>query len=410
MPKITLNTQPDNPNLVSLRKGSVATSTVQRIQLGPVADKFFFVGTLCGYIGMAYFGVHMWLMQTGQMQMTPHFPMFRALHVDLQLFGFLGLFVIGFSVQAAGKMLSAPGEASLPVLLLIPVLLAGVALKATTVGALLGASCIGLCFGYVFARIAVLSLRHREVNSERRYARAWLLAGVAAFAALPFVNFYSVLTLQVLLWQAMFPIVVVSVEQFVAGFLGGKRYSLSAWRRLSVLLLLSSFVAFLGLNTETQLLKLWGLLNFLALAQVAAAVGSWNVLKNIRQPLGFGVVAALGWSFVSTAMTARFGAAAASLANHAFAIGSLATLIIVVSQHVLSFMATKTLARPNTLLGMLVIWQLVPLGRSLGPVLQFPAWSSLVVASAASIVLTYHVVLILRGEWLVLRRAFHGPR
>ena len=101
-------------------------------------EKFFLVGGLASFIGGAIIGAHLWLMLNGQMKIAVNYAELRTLHSLMQTYLFFGLFILGFLLQTAPRILKVPDRAPPRFLAYIPLLCFGLYLELTSSTHILG--------------------------------------------------------------------------------------------------------------------------------------------------------------------------------------------------------------------------------------------------------------------------------
>jgi len=181
--------------------------------------------------------------------------------------------------------------------------------------------------------------------------------------------------------------------QFIAGVLGGSKLELRECRIVSVLFALTG-LTILNLTVMDSSL-LWGVFSALSVATFAAYLYFTKIFRVVLQgevfkPFAIGFLISWVWAFVGALLAAE-GAGAADAALHAWGIGFATTMIIAVSSRVIGYVTMVEVIPEKLFLGVLAIWQLVPIGRSLRHIFSLPPFFSWLVVASTVLVL---------GAWL----------
>lgn len=379
----------------------------------PFVHRFFLLGLIGGFFGSAYLGVHLWLILHGAMKPWQNYAVFRSLHSSVQIFIFLGLFAAGFSFQAGPAFMGVrpanQAAAKLVPAAIIIGLIVTFAFPAAPWGMLICAA------GFFCAAAHFIWLT--------RFARIERISSFGAFIVFGFLSLGAGAVIQAtyysasqavpplfglfLLWGGIGSFVFAAAQKFISGSLDG--VPLTKANGVVVFILhASTAIAILLSVFDTAHAPYY--LNFaaveglLALACYAGFTRLYRAVYYLKaRPMAVAMVSAFFW--------AAFGAAAlgtaeqnADLVLHTWALGWFMTLIFAVSTQIIGHLSGKVILQPRTLLLMLWIWQLAPLGRGFGHALGSQLhW---VTATAVSVVLIVWAVGLIRGIVAIETRSF----
>ena len=71
------------PDLVQIGSRKKPAGLPEKLSAGPIAGHFFAVGAVAGFLGMAGYGVHLWFMLAGQMDVSENYLQMKHLRVHL---------------------------------------------------------------------------------------------------------------------------------------------------------------------------------------------------------------------------------------------------------------------------------------------------------------------------------------
>ena len=390
-------------NLVQLRRKPAATPPISPL-FETLIEKFFVLGALFGLIGGVVIGAHLWLMLNGRVAVAPSFTTLRALHALMQTYLFFGLFILGFLFQTAPKILKVHVRTSPMFLGTIPILILGIALELQAPGAGIGRWLIATPFAATFAYFASLTLRGTKAFREN-YAW-WVLLSLGGLTISPFFPVLSPEHAQIFVWFGVAPVTFAAGQQFIFAFLGGTRLAPGKNRFLFAFYLAALSLLFAAnLNGGDTL---WQGAGAMCGTCIVLFVIWTNSLRAMRRayfdPLAFGFVSGYAWALTGCGALAFFGSALIDSSFHLLTLGWLTPLIIAISSQVLRAISGKFWLPPNAVMTLLVVWQLVPIGRGLRAVLPIPPWFSLVVITAAGLVLSLWLIAVARSAVRIMRK------
>lgn len=390
------------PETVPLGRSPVSSSWAGGLFRGPVADKFFLAGALATLVGAAWLGAHLWLMLNGEMAVSASFAELRRIHIHFQLYLFFGLAILGFLMQAAPRFLQVPVRPSARALWLIP---------ATVFGALISAlapdqrfSQCALALPFLFALVAVIQLLRVAPVAPRREFGSWMLFSLLGFVVGAFLVGEGADRWLIAFWLAVAPMVLGVGQQFIRAFVTGMAiegrlaFTLKALFLVTGGLMLSAYS--LGID---PLWRAAGVAATVLLLTYALRLTLWRVrCWQSRGVLCWAFACAYVWAGIGALLLCVFGAGALDAVLHAWALGWVCPLLFSISAQIMENLAGKFLIERRWQLRLLVLWQLVPIGRSGLAVVMLPAWMSHVVASVSALVFLVWglaVWIAVRGIW-----------
>jgi len=388
----------DNPVLVKISSAKTRPSVWWR---GPLADKFFLVGLLAGIYGITYLGVHLLLIRDGQMDPGGSYPTQRHMHAVIQIFLFFGSFIVGFILQALPKLLERPGTISPGNLLLLLPLCLGVMLAPFSSVGLLSAAFLCLTFLVVLGNVLRLM-----VDAP---LKVWLGKGIFLVAALvswclaPFMDLGNPLNSLLILWVSILGVVFSSSKHFIAVVLGGRTES-ALFDPLSLLFFLC---AACGLATyswgayETG----WIIFAYSALLTLVFFVVGTGLIGSFFRAKPGAIYLALAFGFswaVVGAVTALAGPHRADSVLHIWATGWASTLVLAVAPRMTGVLSGQEVISSRLLIAVLLIWQIVPLGRGFD--YSLGTYTSWIVGSASSLAFIVWAIFLARGIWRSIKR------
>jgi hypothetical protein len=368
----------------------------ERAASGPVADKFFAVGALFGFVGTAGYGLYLWLALNNILPLGLNYPELRYAHAVVQIYLFFGVFVLGFVSQAGGKMLGADLRFGKRPLLLLPVYVVG------AFGILAHLSWGTYLVSAIFSLYAIYVAWSCFGTSTRPQQAILAVAGLSVLAISPFLSLHSPISALLILWGGFGTMIFAAGGQFIQAFLGGRNLG-GRGGYLFVLLHLGS-IAVLLLSPTSGLyygciLSLAALVVYLMVTDARKWFASFY-----PNPLGLAFVCGYSWAIAAWVLQILTGYASADLTVHILATGWAAPLIFAVSAQVIGFLTGRDSLMPRRLWWWLLCsWQLVPFGRGTFQLFGLPSWFSIIVAIVSLSVLIAWTGSLCRAEWKMLR-------
>ena len=392
--------------LVTLGGKKPAAPFLERLRAGPVADKFFCIGALAGYLGMAGYGAHLWLAMNGQSGLPAGYGDMRQVHSSLQFFLFFAPFIVGFTIQAGPKLLGVSTPVPGFSLFILFLLLVGSIAKAVEPGSMIAGSM--LCLAFVWVILFFSKTVVRNYATINTHALFFLTASQLGFCLACFAPYTVSGNALVLFWLAVVPALYAGGEQFVSSFLGGRRISGWGGVLLRFSYLLSALAAMVVLFWPSGLAwQLWTWSSLVSICVFLYSSSLWRLSSaQIRTPLGLAMCLSYLWALLGAMMLILDGMPFADLGLHTWATGWGVTAILAISSQVMGHLSGQPLYSDRTAIFVVLLWQLVPLGRGLFHWLPIGGFFSWVVLSAASVSLLIWVVQLIRAEYRIVRRQF----
>ena len=355
--------------------------------------RIFILALAAGFVGSTYLGLHLWLMRTGSMVPWSNYVEMRSLHAAVQLYLFFGLFAVGFILQAAPTFLGIEPRCSklafaAPLLIVLGV---GVEIGSRVLGTADSANgrFPGLVIsgaGFALVGLALANVLRRSQSSARAVSFGLpMVVGLMTTAASTLLDPADPRTAVFVLWGGIGSFVFAAGQKFIEGSLGGS--GLGRGTAYVFLGLHITTIFLLGaaalMPAQPQFFSL--LLPPLALAVLTVFYFGTGLNRSIREiafkPLAFALHTGFLWAVVGISGLGWPGTT--DLVAHTWALGWFAPLVVAVSSQIIGHLSDRPLFRPQTLIGLLILWQAVPLGRGFGHTLPGLQWA---VSFAISIV------------------------
>ncbi len=256
-----------------------------------------------------------------------------------------------------------------------------------------------------FLLYVVLILRSCYSHSTRPLQATLTVIGLSVLAISPFLSIHDPVSAILVLWGGFGSLIFAAGGQFIHAFLGGRNLAGRSgicfifFHLGSNVMLLTKMTSALDYSCYFSLA---GVFAYLLATDAPTWFRSWYT-----KPLGLAFVCGYLWVTVAWGLQLRAGISSADLTLHLLATGWAATLVFAVSAQVIGFLTGGENIMPTRLWWwLLVLWQLVPLGRGMFHVLGLPAWFSIVVAFSSLTVLLAWAGSLWSAEWKMLRLQF----
>lgn len=387
--------------LVQIRRSASSTSWWARAARGPVVDKFFVLGAVASYLGMAGFGMHLWLMLNGRMVASEHYLFFREYHAQIQLHLFFGLFVLGFLTQAGPKLFGVEGTKHGHMLLVPLLLVSGVVVQWWPWGKAFGH--LVVASGYLVALRFLFVLARTSESPRRIELIPMLTLSLTTFLVSPFANVSSPTFAALFFWLALAAPLFVASRQFVVGFLGGPKPTPVDIIGGTALYLTSAVLMLIAFVNEGWTWNLAGGGAVLTSLFFFTRFRLWQAPVGFT-PLALGMRAGYLWAVIGSAVLLWRGGEASDLVFHIWATGWGVTAVLMVSMQILGFLSGRAVLPDWAQLSLLAVWQLVPFGRGVLSPSALRQALSIPVSIAVTVVLTAWVGALLVTEWRMVRR------
>lgn len=394
---------PASSPLIQLRKNAEDVSSAS-----PPAfmAKFFIAGAIAAFIGGAVLGGYLWLALNGQVQTPESYGILRTLHAYIQTYLFFGLFITGFLLQTAPRLLRVAKPPHRGFFAIIPTLFAAVAVRSVFPDVFGGKLFLSLPF--LCTLFLIVSLTRKGAPEFRESYAWWVILSLLGLALSPFFPLERAENAHFFLWAGVAPVTFAAGQQFLFAFLGGTRLERGRNRILFGTYLAGAACLLFALRRP----ELWhaagsllavSLLLYLIWTRTA---GAFKTLKS--DPLAFAFMSGYGWAVAAALILAVQGSPALDSSLHLLTTGWLTPLIIAISSQVLRAIAGSFLLKPAHVYGLLLLWQAVPLGRGLRSVITVPAAFSPVLAVIMAIVLLPWLVSVASAAGAIVRRTPTG--
>lgn len=328
-----------------------------------IVHKFFFLGGIAGFLGTSWLGVHLWMMLNGKIPIPANYHNLRTIHAVVQLYGFLGLFIAGFLLQAAPKIFRLkPSPSKVASIALVPTFMAlglmTVAPHSPWISVLLA-----ITWSIVTWTIIRLIVKADQIDLIR--AGIPTTIGSCSFLLGVLLDWSHPLDALLLFWCGVFPIIFASSQQFLFAFLGGKRLEgKAAYFFLASLLMSIAAICLYRFLRASDLL--WNIYALFAFLTFFIFFGATNLIfvcwKRILHPIGFAFTAMMAWG-IAGALTLFRGPGYADYSLHIWATGVAVTLIMATSSRIIGLLTGGRALNDASFVFVLAIWQIVPFGR-----------------------------------------------
>ncbi len=361
---------------------------------GPFVDKFFVAGALAAFIGVGYHGIHLWMILNGQMKAAQNYFELREAHVLIQEYLCLNLLLYGFLMQTTAKFYNAAIVPPNWTLSLIPLLLVGVFLRLVFPDTPAGSIVLAL------APLSVLywvtgCFQHGRAD-VRYWHRRFVSLGLLGLSVQPFFEESAADVAVFFFVLGVMPIFIAASQQFIAAFLGGMRLELGPNKAVFFLLLTASLLISFhfgiasrpGDSLRDVPTRAAGVILMCALVVFVYCTRLFHSVQKISSdPLHWSFVLGFAWAITAALLLALRGPAILDIVFHMWVLGWIMPIIIATSTQIVRRLTDAVKLSPNTIFGLVILWQIVPSGRSFGALGALPAQFSIVVAVAATIVL-----------------------
>ena len=352
----------------------------------PFAHKFFAFGAVAAILGIGYLGSHLWLMLHGEIPMSRHFPLLKNHHAFLQIHLFLGIFILGFALQAMPKLLGTEAVTRVPTAPLALTLLSAAAIERCQPQRGFGRFITSIVFAYaaiLFARtLPTISIENRvRMAVPITIGLTWLSVG----ALLPI---DSAPTALIVFFAGVIPVILAASQQFFSGVIGAQKLSvrgaglmLALYGATLLMLVAASQTPPFYQGASASCLILF--FTYLRSTTADKALRNWH-----ETPIHFAFMCAFFWAIIG-AVTLAVHTAPADAALHIWATGLAVPIIIAVSARIVGVFSGRPLFPERILFTLIALWQVVPLGRGVTPlVVRHPlvAWTTTIIASMVIVI------------------------
>ncbi|MEO5378338.1 MAG: NnrS family protein [Magnetococcus sp. DMHC-6] len=330
----------------------------------PVVHLFWGGGLLGLVIGFSL-GFFLWMWQTGVLALSEHYFLLKLVHAHVQLFGFIGSFLLGFALQAGPNVLGGHPPPSKLLLKFLPILWLGIGLSILSdpVAALIGNILITIAFagpGYLLLRVTLAG------NPLLRIPRGLPLTGAFTWMAFaPWLPLEDSGTAVFFLWCGPITAAMVAAQQLINNVMQGAILQGATARlymvSLSFAWLCTGWAAFMDNS-------FWRVSGWAWLATILILVFGTRFIPSVRTMgfVGINVTLFLGvvGLFVATLMMIIGGREVAlDAVVHLLGAGVMTLLIIGVASRVAGFFSGQAVVPDRIVVYILLLWSLVALTR-----------------------------------------------
>ena len=337
----------------------------------PVFHRFWGAAILAALLIGFPLGSWVWSVLNGVVDNVRFYEELRSIHLTVQVFVFFGLFVAGFALQSGAHVLGGSPPKSEQVIWIYPLILLGVLLRCIPAANIQIAGNIIITAGnlwllFVMLRTALGGDKTRLIPIASLFA-----IGFIVLAAAPWLDISDAPKAFFVLWSGVFLIVLAAGQQLIASVLNAKRFNQMGGAIFAITALASVAVLGLTVFTEANLSQVAGILMALTVISYIAFLG---VIPALIKTGFTSLVTALIFNFLWAliiAFSLVFADPAWDAIVHILALGSITTMIIAVAARVLGFFSGKVALSEGALTILICGWQLVPLFRGGGQLLDF---------------------------------------
>ncbi|RMD84692.1 MAG: hypothetical protein D6808_06585 [Candidatus Dadabacteria bacterium] len=355
---------------------------------------FFLIGLLGAAYGTVWLGVHLWMMINGQMDMWSDYLTQRHIHAIMQIYLFIGLFIMGFCYQAAAKQLEVkePKPELAVVLTVFPLM----GLLYQTINPLVGK--VVLALPYFLTAIYVFSLLLKSSLKNIFSVGILLLCGLLALTRGVFLNVADPAMAVMVVWGGIGGVLLATQQQFLAGFFGAQRITGAGAFFTNLFYLCSLYNCYMFVSLRDFGHYKWvSIFASLTILTFILSTKGWKVIRSMLiDPLALAFSFGYLWALYGALLMFQ-EIVSNDLIQHTWSTGWIFPIIFATSLKIISFLSQKELMKPNTQIVMIVLWQIVPLGRAVLPLYTSLAVLPWLVGIAATVVFVSWFYCLLKG-------------
>lgn len=356
-------------SLFKRKESTYKISSMGRTRI-PVFHRFWGAAILVSlFIGFPL-GSWVWSVLNGIVDNATLYTELRSVHLTVQVFVFFGLFVAGFALQSGAHVLGGQPPKSEQVIWIYPLILLGVILRIIPLdniqlagNAIITAGNLWLLF--VMVRTALGGDKTRLVPIASLF-----VIGFIVLAAAPWLDLGDASQGFFVLWSGIFLIVLGAGQQLIANVLSAKRFNAAGGAFFAFTALASVVALGLTVFAGMNMAPLAGILMVLTVIFYLAFLGVIPaMIKTGFTSLVIAFFFNFFWALV-IAFSLIFAAPSWDAILHILALGGITTMIIAVAARVLGFFSGKACLSEGALTILIVGWQLVPIFRGGGQILD----------------------------------------
>ncbi len=349
-------------SIFNRKSSSYEISSMKRTRI-PVFHRYWGASILFS-VGLGFpIGVWLWLQLNGLVPFQTQYQDFKIIHIYVQIFIFLGLFVGGFSMQSAAHVLGGDPPRSELVIWIYPLIILGVFLKIADVGitGVIGQTVISL--GFFLLTITMLKIAMGGDEDRRIPIALPFILGYSILALAPWLDLTNPAQSFFVLWVGAYSIILAAGQQLIANVLEGKRFGRNGSWIFAISLIATAIAIKLevfdnsGLYLLTGSLMIISILIYMLLLDLIPAM-----IKTGPTSLVLGFLFSVIWA-ISASLTLIIKGPMWDSILHQLVLGTITTMIIAVGTRVLGFFSGKVPMSETTLTLLIIGWQLVPFLR-----------------------------------------------
>lgn len=337
----------------------------------PVFHRFWGAAILAALLIGFPLGSWVWSVLNGVVDNVRFYEELRSIHLTVQVFVFFGLFVAGFALQSGAHVLGGSPPKSEQVIWIYPLILSGVLLRCIPSANVQIAGNIIITAGNLWLLFVMLRTALGGDKTRLVPIASLFVVGFIVLAAAPWLDISDAPKAFFVLWSGVFLIVLAAGQQLIANVLNAKRFNQMGGAIFAITALASVTVLGITVFTEANLSQVAGILMALTVISYIAFLGVIPALiKTGFTSLVTALIFNLLWALI-IAFSLVFADPAWDAIVHILALGSITTMIIAVAARVLGFFSGKVALSEGALTILICGWQLVPLFRGGGQLLDF---------------------------------------
>lgn len=387
-------------SLVQIKQKRKNITIPLRTTAAVTSDKFFSLGMLTGAIGSVAVGAYLWLVLNGEVQVPHSYFSLKAFHASIQLHFFTGAFILGFLLQGSSRILESSKEVLPLSRLLFPLLFIALILRLVSAN-YISSILTSITFVGAFVCVAPVLLhtaKDRKISMGLPCAVSLVALAVGALydTAIPD-------TALTVLWWGIISVILGIGQQFIGNILGGRRLSLPQTYVTYSFFCIAGVCLLLSTYFDNALA--WKLFTVAATACFSFYIFFTQLYKaaRLREPFALAFLIAWFWGWGSSC-AALFVPHHADTLLHLWGTGLVATLIFAVSSRVVSHVTEVEVFPRRLFFLVIILWQIVPIGRGLKTYLALPPQFSWVVVTASAIVFVLWITRIARSLIYLITR------
>lgn len=357
---------------------------------GSLVEPFFLVGIVAGVFGSVVLGGTLWLMRSGVIPISDGYGWMRQWHAVIQLHFFLGVCMVGFLLQASPRLLDSR----------VPIPRGAVAILLLFLGAGLLLSVDGrgiawrvlLSLAYAVTALLVVRVASGASSERRLRIAAPFILGLVGFILAAWGDLVAPSSALFHFWVGPAPVLAAAAQQFLGGVLGHPPITMRAAGATLTCYLVSILGLGWALTHPGSALFAWRIAAVFGSATILGYLCSSSIMltwrRSCQEPLALVCTLSAFWLVVS-AILLCLGPSGSDALLHLLATGIAVPLLLVVTSRIMNFFSEREVLGDRAVLRLLLVWQLVPVGRGLGSVFAAPTFISWLVVAAVTVVVVY---------------------